>query len=143
MTGNCIRINGRDNVAIAVRDLERGAEIVLADGSRPGIAALQDTPQAHKIALTDIPKGGEVIRYGVVLGAMKEEMPKGGWINETNLQMSPAPDLDSMKFATNIRTDLPKPPVRTRDALRPRGGSGYQTLFPKRDERTLAGHHRL
>lgn len=123
MTGNCIRIHGRDNVAIAVWDLPQGAEIVLADGSRPGIRALQDTPQAHKVALSDIPKGGEVVRYGVVLGAMKEDMRKGGWINESNLQMSPAPDLDSMKFAVNLRTDLPEPPVRTWEGYRnPAGG---------------------
>ena len=78
MTGNCIRIHERDNVAIAVRDLQKGEEIVLSDGSRPGIHALRDTPQAHKIALSDIPQGGEVIRYGVVLGTMKEDMRKGG-----------------------------------------------------------------
>ena len=131
MTGNCIRIHERDNVAIAVRDLQKGAEIVLADGSRPGIAALQDTPQAHKIALTDIPKGGEVVRYGVVLGVMKEDMPKGGWINETNLRMNPAPDLDSMKFAVNIRTDLPKPPETVWEGYRnPAGGpAGTRNLL--------------
>ena len=123
MTGNCIRIHERDNVAIAVRDLQKGEEIVLSDGSRPGIHALRDTPQAHKIALSDIPQGGEVIRYGVVLGTMKEDMRKGGWIHENNLQMSPAPDLDSMKFATNIRTDLPKPPVGVWEGYRnPAGG---------------------
>lgn len=66
-------------MAIAVRDLERGAEIALR----------QDMPQAHKIALTDIPKGGEVICYGVVLGTMKEDMPQGGWIHSTNLPMTP------------------------------------------------------
>ena len=123
MTGNCIRINGRDNVAIAVRDLQKGAEIVLADGRRPGIAVRQDTPQAHKIALTDIPKGGGVVRYGVVLGTMKEDMYKGGWINETNLQMNPAPDLDSMKFAVNLRTDLPDPPETVWEGYRNPGAA--------------------
>jgi len=33
-----------------------------------GIIANQNIPQAHKIALCDIPRGGEIIRYGVVLG---------------------------------------------------------------------------
>ena len=70
-------------------------------------------PQAHKIALCDIPAGGEVVRYGVVLGTMREDMPRGGWINETNLLMAPAPDLDKMEFATNLVTELPEPPVKT------------------------------
>ena len=76
-----------------------------------GVTLREDIPQAHKIALTDIPKGGEVLRYGVVLGTMSEEMPRGGWISEKNLIMAPAPDLDSMEFATNIVRELPEPPI--------------------------------
>lgn len=103
----CIKINEKDNVAVAVRDLPRGTE--LPDGT----VTSEDIPQAHKIALADIPAGREVIRYGAVLGTMKEHMPRGGWINETNLVMAPAPDLDSMEFSTDIRTNLPEPPVKT------------------------------
>lgn len=117
MKNLCIRIHERDNVAIAIENLKAGTEIF------PGVITRQDTPQAHKIALTDIPKGGEVVRYGVVLGTMKEDMPKGGWINETNLQMAPAPNLDALEFAVNLRTDLPEPPVTTWEGYRnPDGG---------------------
>ena len=102
-----IKINERDNVAVAIRDLKKGT--ALPDGT----VTQTDIPQAHKIALCDIPEGGEVVRYGVVLGTMREDMPRGGWINETNLIMAPAPDLDKMEFATNIVTKLPEPPVKT------------------------------
>ena len=115
----CIKIHEKDNVAIAIRDLPKGTEIM------DGVVTVEDIPQAHKIALQDIPEGGEVLRYGVVLGTMKYDMPKGGWINETNLVMAPAPDLDAMEFATNIVTDLPEPPVKTWDGYRnPNGGPG-------------------
>ena len=115
----CIKIHEKDNVAIAIRDLPKGTEIM------DGVVTVEDIPQAHKIALQDIPEGGEVLRYGVVLGTMKYDMPKGGWINETNLMMAPAPDLDSMEFATNIVTDLPEPPVKTWEGYRnPNGGPG-------------------
>ena len=117
MKNLCIRVHERDNVAIALENLREGTEVL------PGVVTRQDTPQAHKIALTDIPKGGEVVRYGVVLGTMKEDMPKGGWINETNLQMAPAPNLDALEFAVNLRTDLPEPPVKTWEGYRnPAGG---------------------
>lgn len=99
----CIRINERDNVAIAIRDVAKGTEVL------PGIVTAEDIPQAHKIALKELKKGAEVLRYGVVLGTVSEDIPVGGWINEKNLIMAPAPDLDSMEFATNIRKDLPKP----------------------------------
>lgn len=53
----------------------------------PGVVTREDIPQAHKIALTDIPKGGEVVRYGVVLGYAKAPIPVGAWINEHMLDL--------------------------------------------------------
>ncbi|MGN0268253.1 MAG: galactarate dehydratase [Lachnospiraceae bacterium] len=113
----CIQITEKDNVAIAINDIAKGTEVM------PGVVTVTDIPQAHKIALCDCPKGTEVIRYGVVLGTTSIDIPKGGWINETNLVMAPAPNLDEMEFATNIVTDLPKPPVTTWEGYRnPNGG---------------------
>ena len=51
-----IRVKEKDNVAIAVHDLPVGTEVL------PGVVSHQPIPHAHKIALTDIPKGGEIIR---------------------------------------------------------------------------------
>ena len=70
-----VKINENDNVAVAIHDLPAGAEFL------PGLKTREPIPQAHKIALTDIPKGGEIIRYGVVLGYAKKEIPTGSWIN--------------------------------------------------------------
>lgn len=53
-----IRVKDRDNVAIAVHDLETDVEVM------PGVVTRDPIPQAHKVALVDIPKGGEIIRYG-------------------------------------------------------------------------------
>lgn len=113
----CIQITERDNVAIAIHDVPKGTEVM------PGVVTVEDIPQAHKIALKVLPKGSEVLRYGVVLGTTAEDIPVGGWINEKNLIMAPAPDLDQMEFATNIRTDLPKPKRTTWMGYRnPNGG---------------------
>lgn len=113
----CIQITEKDNVAIAIGDISKGTEVM------PGVVTQVDIPQAHKIALTDCPAGTEVIRYGVVLGTTTEDIPKGGWINERNLKMAPAPALDEMEFATNIKTDLPEPPIKTWEGYpNPNGG---------------------
>ena len=56
-----VKVNQSDNVAIAVQPLTAGTEI-------EGLHINQDIPQAHKVALADIPKGSPVIRYGVILG---------------------------------------------------------------------------
>ena len=53
-----IKIKDQDNVAIAVKDIKAGTEVM------DGVIAHQDIPQAHKIALCDIEKGREIIRYG-------------------------------------------------------------------------------
>ncbi len=119
MANLCIKINEKDNVAIAIHDIKKGTEVL------PGVVTVEDIPQAHKIALMDCPKGSEVYRYGVLLGTTGVDIPKGGWINEKNLVMAPAPDLDSMEFAKNIRTDLPKPKRTTWLGYKnPNGGYG-------------------
>ena len=112
-----VQIKPEDNVAIAVREIPKGTEI------QPGLTALQDIPQAHKIALTDIPKDAAIIRYGVTLGYALDFIPKGSWINEHMLRLPTPPSLDDMPFGTNIRTDLPEPPVKTWKGYRnPEGG---------------------
>ncbi len=103
-----VKINDRDNVAVAIRDLEVGTEIL------PGLKTLDPIPQAHKIALCDIPKGGDIIRYGVVLGYAKSDIGAGHWINEHMLDLPDSPSLDNMPWGTNVKKmeDLPVP-VRT------------------------------
>lgn len=101
-----VKINEHDNVAIAVADIKAGATV------EDGLTANQDIPQAHKIALCDIPKGGEVIRYGVVLGYAIDPIRKGDWINEHMLHLPKSPSVENMEYGTNIVSikDLPEPP---------------------------------
>ena len=104
-----IRVTDRDNVAIAVHDIPAGTLIL------PGVRARQDIPQAHKIALSDIEKGGEIVRYGVVLGYAKDAIPTGSWINEHMLTLPESPALDNMPYGTHLvpPEQLPDPPRTT------------------------------
>ena len=100
-----IKISEKDNVAVAVHDLEAGVEI------QPGLKTLEPIPQAHKIALTPIAPGGEIIRYGVVLGYAKADIPAGAWINEHMLDLPDSPGLDNLPYGTNVLSpeQLPMP----------------------------------
>lgn len=40
----CIKISEKDNVAVAIYDLQKGTEVL------PGVVTAVDIPQAHKIA---------------------------------------------------------------------------------------------
>ena len=112
-----IKINEKDNVAIAVNAIAVGTEVM------DGILANQEIPQGHKIALCDIEKDAPIIRYGVTLGYALNPIKKGDWINEHMLRLPIPPSVDEMKFGTNIVTDLPKAPVRTFEGYRnPKGG---------------------
>lgn len=102
-----IKVKEEDNVAITVSGVDAGTVVM------EGVTANEDIPQGHKIALCNIPAGGEIIRYGVVLGYAIDDIRRGQWINESMLHLPQSPELDDMPFATNIVKDLPKPPRTT------------------------------
>lgn len=63
----------------------------------------------------DIPKGGEIIRYGVVLGYAKDDIACGSWINEHMLNLPQSPSVEHMEYGTHIvpMEELPTPPRTT------------------------------
>lgn len=85
-----IRMHPDDNVVVVANDGGLKAGTVFADG----LAMLEDTPQAHKVATCDIAKGAPVIRYGVTVGIAVDSIPRGSWVQEKMLHNPPAPDLD-------------------------------------------------
>ena len=104
-----IRIHPRDNTAVAVADLPAGTAV------ESGVIAREPIPQAHKIALEDISAGSAIIRYGVVLGYARADIPAGSWINEHMLDLPESPSVDDLPYGTNIvpLSDLPDPPRTT------------------------------
>ena len=112
-----IKIKDCDNVAITIEAISKSTEVL------DGVMANEDIPQGHKIALTDIKKDDEIIRYGVVLGYALKDIKKGDWINEKMLELPTPPDVDHMNYGVNIVKELPVAPVRTFEGYRnPNGG---------------------
>src|SRR6478752_5429096 len=91
-----IQVDKRDNVAIVVNGLGLPAGTAFADG----LVLNQFVPQGHKVALADIADGGNVVRYGEVIGTAKGTIRRGDWINEDNVVMGTAPPLDQLEMAT-------------------------------------------
>lgn len=119
-----IKIKDEDNVAITVDKVLAGSQVV------EGITAKQDIPQGHKIALCDIPAGGNIIRYGVTLGYAINDIRQGDWINEDMLSLPTPPSVDNMKWGVDIRTDLPKPERTTWEGYRNADGfAGTRNLL--------------
>lgn len=97
-----IQIHPSDNVAIVVNEGGLPASTQFSSG-----LTLRDAvPEAHKVALTHIGEGEEVIRYGVTIGHAQREIPAGSWVHEAILTLPQAPQLDALPVSTNIPTAL-------------------------------------
>lgn len=111
-----IKVSDVDNVAVALKDIPEGTEV------QSGIFTLSPIPQAHKIALLDIAAGSSIVRYGTVLGFAKDFIPKGSWVNESMIDLPESPELDNLKWGTDI-----VPPEKLPDPTRTTW-MGYKNL---------------
>ncbi|MEP7281265.1 MAG: UxaA family hydrolase, partial [Rubrivivax sp.] len=101
-----VRMHPDDNVAIVGNDGGLPAGTVVNDG---GLTLREKVPQAHKLALVDLPAGAPVRRYGVVIGRAAKHIAAGSWVHERLLEMPTARPLDGLPIAT--MTPAPAPPL--------------------------------
>lgn len=77
-----IRLHERDNVAIALSDLSQGSQLIEFD-----ITLLSYVPRGHKVALRNIAKGENVIRYGQIIGQATQAIALGEHVHVQNMGM--------------------------------------------------------
>ena len=77
-----LKINEKDNVAVALRSLTTG-ETVCPSDSEP-ITLCDDIPQGHKFALAAIRAGSAVIKYGFPIGKAKSDIASGCHVHTHN-----------------------------------------------------------
>ena len=73
-----IRLHPTDDVAIAMRNINAG-EIIPVEGEE--VIVNENIDKGHKVALRDIAKSENVIKYGAPIGFALEDIKKGGWIH--------------------------------------------------------------
>ena len=81
--------NSRDNVGVAVVDIEPGRElsgVALDNGAVLRISSLQPIPLGHKIALKDFKVGDTAIKYGEDIGKVVAEIRAGEHVHVHNLK---------------------------------------------------------
>lgn len=82
-----LKINDNDNVVVALNTIPAGEKItVSAGGGSKTVTAREEIPAGHKMAIVDIPEGGEVIKYGYRIGNAKENIAEGSWIHTHNVK---------------------------------------------------------
>ena len=98
-----VQVHPDDNVAIVVNEggLRAGAKF------DSGLVLTENIPEAHKVALNDIPAGAPIVRYGSVIGFAERDIPKGSWVHEEKMRLPSAPALDDLPLATDVPEPLP------------------------------------
>ena len=78
-----IKINPDDNVAVALQDLQAGETV-------EGVELLCDIPRGHKIVLSDLAEGQNVVKYGFPIGHVTRPAQAGTMVDhsciKTNLE---------------------------------------------------------
>lgn len=80
-----IQLDGHDNVATVIRAVHSGDHVYWEDSrGKASIVAMTDVPRFHKIAVTDIPRGSPVIKYGHRIGVATTEIKSGCHVHIQN-----------------------------------------------------------
>ena len=77
-----IRIDSKDNVLVALEDLESGFNI---NEDEINIVLQENIKAGHKISLKEINKGENIVRYGYPIGYATEDISQGKWVHSHNL----------------------------------------------------------
>lgn len=88
MKQRILKVHPKDNVLVALQDLQKGETLTFQGESY----ILQDAIGAkHKFFTTDLAAGDDVIMYGVLVGKAQVPVQKGGLMNTTNVKHAAEP----------------------------------------------------
>ena len=78
-----IRINPSDNVAVALQPLQSGTKVSVGGLE---FVLTSDVPAGHKVALTDLSEGQQVVKYGAPIGHTRHAITQGSLLNHRDIQ---------------------------------------------------------
>jgi altronate hydrolase len=94
MQHSVLKLDPRDNVLIALRDLRKGERISFGNAS---YGLVMDVPAKHKFAVDDVPTGGAITMYGVLVGTARQPILAGETVTTRNLSHKAAPFCEKQK----------------------------------------------
>ncbi len=77
-----VRIHPSDNVAVALSVIPANTTVTIDSIT---LTTREEIPAGHKVALTDLPEGAQVIKYGYSIGYTKTFVPAGSHIHVHNI----------------------------------------------------------
>ena len=90
MKVNALLMDPKDNVVTCVRDVKAGEVVHYRSKNEDlEILAKEAIPFSHKISLTDLEEGQEVIKYGELIGKAMSPIGKGCLVDHKNIYSVP------------------------------------------------------
>ena len=87
MSPDLLVVDAKDDVATALRAIERGEIVEVEVSGRPEtVRALKGIPFGHKIALRDLQRGEPILKYGEVIGLATQRIAKGEHVHVHNVE---------------------------------------------------------
>lgn len=97
-----IHINPKDNVAVALRPIEKGTAF-------SGVTANMDIPQGHKMALQSMAENDQVMKYGFSIGHATAAIAPGDWVHTHNMKTNLSGEVE-YTYNPNINHPAPQTP---------------------------------
>ncbi len=83
LESSILKINPKDNVAVALDNLNKGYEVQLDNSS---FKLVDEIALKHKFACIDFKPGDAIHMYGVLIGEATKHVPKGGLLTTENVK---------------------------------------------------------
>lgn len=83
MKNTVLKIHPSDNVLVALQDLRKG-EVIQYQGRQ--VTLVTDVLAKHKIFEADMPSGGDVTMYGVLVGKTQQPVTSGSVVTTANMK---------------------------------------------------------
>jgi altronate dehydratase small subunit len=103
---SCFRVHPDDNVATLLEDAE-AEPVNLIPAEARAVKLNQPVALGHKVALTGIPAGGPVIKYGIRIGTATRDIRPGDWVHLHNCASLVDERAATLEVETGRPTDTP------------------------------------
>jgi altronate dehydratase small subunit len=86
-SGVALKLSDKDNVATSLMDIEQGDEVSVRWGTEvTQIKSLEKIPFGFKVALNDIDKDSNVVKYGETIGIASQNIKQGQLVHIHNVK---------------------------------------------------------
>lgn len=104
MTTPALQLSSQDNIAVALSTIAADTELL----STGGLKAINAIPSGHKVALSEIPQGQAVIKYGQVIGLSSCDIKAGEHVHSHNMSFSKSQvEIEHRESDNNSSNDMP------------------------------------